>query len=42
MITSIRVKTSTKSRINKHGKKGDTYDEILNKILDKILEMQSR
>lgn len=34
--TTIRVKTQTKDRLDEHGKKGDTYDDIVNKLLDTV------
>ena len=37
-ITTVRVTTETRSRLNEHGKKGDSHDDIINKILDKVEE----
>lgn len=34
--TTIAVQKSTKERIKSHGQKGDTFDQILNKLLDKL------
>jgi len=36
MVTSIRIEEKTKARLAKHGKYGQTMDEILNTILDKV------
>lgn len=33
--TTIRVEKATKKRIDEHGQKGETYDQILKRILDK-------
>lgn len=34
--TSIRVKKSTVERLKRIGRKGETYDEIINRLLDKV------
>ena len=34
----IVVKITTRDRILKHGMMGDSYDDVLNKILDKVLQ----
>jgi len=34
--TQIHISKQTAERIKNHGRKGDTYNQILNKILDKI------
>ena len=36
MWTTIRVKRSTKERLMKHGRMGETFDQLLNRILDAI------
>lgn len=36
--TQIPVKKSTRKRLRELGNKGETYDEVLNKLLDKIKE----
>jgi len=33
--TSIQVSVETKKKLDKLGKKGDTYDNIIKKLLDK-------
>ena len=33
-ITTIQLKTGTRKRLNKHGSKEDTYDSVLNKLMD--------
>ncbi len=35
-ITTIRITTATRSRLNEHGKKSDTHDDIINQLLDKV------
>lgn len=35
-ITTIRVKKSTKKRMEKHGRMGETFDQLLNRILDEF------
>jgi hypothetical protein len=35
-MTTMRVSEATLSRLRKHGGFGDTYDLIINKLLDKI------
>lgn len=34
--TSIRVKTETRDRLNDVGKRGESYDDIINRILDEL------
>lgn len=34
-ITTIRVKTSTKTELSKYGKKDETYEEIILKIMQR-------
>ena len=33
-ITTIRLKKSVRKRLDKFGEKGDTYENILNKLMD--------
>jgi len=35
-MTTMRVSTATLERLRKHGDFGDTYEKIINKLLDKI------
>ena len=35
-MTTMRVSTATLDRLRKHGDFGDTYEKIINKLLDKI------
>ena len=35
-ITTIRVQTTTKERLENLGKKNQTFDEILRQVLDEI------
>ena len=32
--TSIRVKTRTRNRLNQIGKRNESYDEIINRLID--------
>jgi hypothetical protein len=34
--TSIRVRQKTKLRLDRHGRKNQSYDELLNELMDKI------
>jgi len=36
IITSIPIKKSTHSRLREYGKKSETWDEVLNRLLDTI------
>lgn len=36
MITTIRIDKTTRDRFNAHGKKGQSSDDLLNEILDKV------
>ena len=40
MITNVRMKISTRERIAEFGKKGQTYDEILNILMDEYEEVR--
>jgi len=40
MITSIRIKYSTKELLDQLGSKGDSYDSIVSRIANEILEMR--
>ena len=33
-ITSIKLTKNTKKKLAKHGEKGDTFEQILSKLLD--------
>ena len=35
-ITTIRVSKKTRERLARFGRKGETYDNLINRILDKI------
>jgi len=37
-ITSMRVSVATLERLRKHGNFGDTYERIINKLLDIVEE----
>jgi len=34
--TTIKIKSNTRDRLAKHGSKDETYDDLVNKMLDKI------
>jgi len=34
--TTISIKKKTKNRLEKHGRKGQTWDELINEMLDEI------
>lgn len=36
MVTTMRIEQKTKDRLAKHGKYGQTMDDILNEVLDKM------
>ena len=36
MVTSIRIEEKTKDRLAKLGKYGETMDDILNRLLDRV------
>lgn len=38
MNTTQRLDLSTLNRVRKYGKMGETFDEVLSKVLDKIEE----
>jgi hypothetical protein len=39
-ITTIQVRKSTRDRLASMGRKNETYDEIINKLLDKCGRQQ--
>ena len=39
-VTTIKLKESTKTKLSGFGKKGETYDEILNKLVEIIEEKE--
>lgn len=40
MVTSIPVKKETRDRLRRYGHKGETYDELINRILKHALPRQ--
>jgi len=36
--TSIQIERTTKDRLQKHGKMGDSFDSLINRILDSLEE----
>lgn len=35
MLTTIQVKTETKEKLKEIGKKGESYDDVINRILER-------
>ncbi len=42
LITTIQVRPETRERLKELGKKGDTYDEIINRLIDFWLERSEK
>jgi len=42
LVTTIQVRPETRDRLKDLGKKGDTYDEIINRLIDFWLEMSPK
>lgn len=41
MGKTIRISdNNTMTRLNKHGKKGDSYENIINQLIDKVEEIE--
>lgn len=36
-LTSIKIRKETRDVLKSVGKKGETYDDIINKLLDRVL-----
>ena len=36
MITSIQISTTTRERLQQYGRKEETYDELINRILNEV------
>lgn len=36
MLKTIKVEEKTHRRLCEHGKKGETFDEIINRLLDEV------
>jgi hypothetical protein len=36
-LTTIKIKPQTRDTLKSVGKKGETYDEIINRLLDRVL-----
>jgi len=34
-ITTIQISTETRDALKKYGKKGDTYDDIISRLIEK-------
>ena len=39
-MTVIGIRTSTREKLKSEGKKGETYDQIIVKILNNLIEMK--
>lgn|GEM_PF-1300807 len=42
LVTTIQVRPETRDRLKDLGKKGETYDEIINRLIDFWLEMSPK
>lgn len=40
--TTIQVTVKTKDRLDKIGIKGDTYDDIINRLLDQVTRKRNK
>lgn len=40
--TTVALQNDTKGRLDERGSKGDTYDEIVTGLLDRVDELESR
>jgi hypothetical protein len=40
--TSLRVKTETRDRLNAVGLRNESYDEIINRVLDELETLKKR
>ena len=36
-LTSIKIRKETRDVVKSEGKKGETYDDIINRLLDRVL-----
>lgn len=41
-MTSIKVKKETRDVLKSIGKKGETYDDIINRLLDRVLRRKRK
>lgn len=41
-FTTIKIKNETRDRLTKEGKFGESYDQLLNKILDELIELRKK
>jgi hypothetical protein len=41
-LTSIKLKKETRDVLKSVGKKGETYDDIINRLLDRVLRRKRR
>lgn len=39
-MTTVQLDEETRERLKKFGKKGETYDEILNRMMDYLRELE--
>lgn len=40
MRKTIKVEEETKKRLEKHGNVGDTYEDVIRRLLDKVESME--
>ena len=40
--TTIHIKEGTRKRLLKHGRMGESFDELINRILDELESMEHR
>lgn len=41
-VTTIRIKKETATALKEIGKKGETYDDIVNRLLDRVLRRKRK
>lgn len=41
-LTTIKIKKSTRNRLAQHGRKNETYDDIINQLLDRVTILSSK
>ena len=41
-VTTIRIKKETATALKEIGKKGETYDDIINRLLDRVLRRKRK
>ncbi|UCE95765.1 MAG: hypothetical protein JSV51_08670 [Candidatus Bathyarchaeota archaeon] len=41
-LTSIKIRKDTRDALKNVGKKGETYDDIINRLLDRVLRRKRK